>query len=128
MVGLVASSYYRRPSFGKKGPKASTLTYHNKQGWVVEKVVMAAIKQALSHEFIDCGCRLMSAYLQVDGYKINHKKVYRIMKEQGLLKLQNWGKTQWIWAKIRQIQESSNPQAYGLRGDGHQASLDTQYG
>jgi len=89
MVGLVASSYYRRPSFGKKGPKASTLTYHNKQGWVIEKVVMAAIKQALSHEFIDCGCRLMSAYLQVDGYKINHKKVYRIMKEQGLLKLQN---------------------------------------
>jgi len=89
MVGLVASSYYRKPSFGKKGPKPSTLTYHRSQGWVSQDVVMAAIKQVLSHEFIDCGYRLMSAYLQVDGYKINHKKVYRIMKEQGLLKLQN---------------------------------------
>jgi hypothetical protein len=66
--------------------------------------------------------------LQVDGYKINHKKVYRIMKEQGLLKLQNWGKTQWIWAKIREIQKSSNSQTYGMFGDGHQASLDTQHG
>ena len=71
MVGLVASSY------------------HRSQGWVSQDVVMAAIKQVVSHEFIDCGYRLMSAYLQVDGYKINHKKVYRIMKEQGLLKLQN---------------------------------------
>ena len=86
---MVNSSYYRRPSFGKKGPKPSTLTHHKTKGWVSQDAVMSAIKRILSHEFIDCGYRLMTAYLQADGYKINHKKVYRIMKEQGMLKLEN---------------------------------------
>src|SRR5690606_28878356 len=31
----------------------------------------------------------MTAYLQRDGYKINHKKLYRIMKEANLLKLED---------------------------------------
>ena len=30
----------------------------------------------------------MNAYLKRDGYQINHKKLYRIMKEEGLLKLE----------------------------------------
>jgi putative transposase len=31
----------------------------------------------------------MTSYLSRDGYTINHKKLYRIMKEEGLLKLDN---------------------------------------
>ncbi|OAB28257.1 integrase [Flavobacterium fryxellicola] len=38
---------------------------------------------------MDCGYRLMTSYLQREGYLINHKKLYRIMREEGLLKLEN---------------------------------------
>lgn len=51
--------------------------------------MVKSVKEVLSHEFIDCGYRLMTSYLKRDGYLINHKKLYRIMKTQGLLKLEN---------------------------------------
>ncbi|WP_354361844.1 IS3 family transposase [Pedobacter sp. UYP30] len=89
MVGMVHSSYYRTPSLGSKGNRPSELTYNRTKGWVSQKGVVDSVKAFLSHEFIDCGYRLMTAYLQKDGYEINHKKLYRIMKEEGLLKLEN---------------------------------------
>ena len=89
MVGMVESSYYRTPSGGKKGNKPSKFTYHTKQGLVDQEAVIKAVKDVLSHEFIDCGYRLMTSYLNKDGYLINHKKLYRIMKEAGLLKLEH---------------------------------------
>jgi len=89
MVGIISSSYYRRPSLQKKGNKPSGLTYHRLNGCVSEQAVVESVKDILSHEFIDCGYRLMTSYLQRDGYVINHKKLYRIMKEVGLLKLEN---------------------------------------
>ena len=51
--------------------------------------VVASIKNILRHEFIDCGYRLMCSYLKKDGYLINHKKLYRIMKQANMLKLEN---------------------------------------
>lgn len=89
MVGMVHSSYYRKPSYGKKGNKPSEFTYHSKNGLVTQDVVVATVKKILSHPFIDCGYRLMTAYLRRDGYTINHKKLYRIMKEANLLKLED---------------------------------------
>ena len=89
MVGIVHSSYYRKPSPGVKGNKPSKYTHHQAKGWVSEKEVIRSIKDILSHEFIDCGYRLMTSYLNRDGYQINHKKLYRIMKDEGLLKLEN---------------------------------------
>jgi putative transposase len=89
MVGMVHSSYYRTPSLGKKGNKPSAFTFHKHRGLVDQNGVIESIKEVLSHEFIDCGYRLMTSYLQRDGYLINHKKLYRIMKEEGLLKLEN---------------------------------------
>jgi putative transposase len=89
MVGMVHSSYYRIPSLGNKGNKPSKLTYHDSKGWVTQSAVLGSIKNILSHEFIDCGYRLMNSYLQKEGYTINHKKLYRIMKEERLLKLEN---------------------------------------
>lgn len=88
MVGMIHSSYYRVPSLGRKGNKASLYTYHKNKGWVTQDAVIESVKNILAHEFIDCGYRLMSAYLKLDGYQINHKKLYRIMKEEGLLKLE----------------------------------------
>jgi putative transposase len=89
MVGIVSSSYYRKPGDGKKGNKPSTETFHKAKGFVLQDAVLTSIKDILKHEFIDCGCRLMTSYLNRDGYTINHKKLYRIMKEEGLLKLDN---------------------------------------
>jgi putative transposase len=89
MVGMVESTYYREPSGGLKGNKPSKLTYHNVNGFVDQATVIASIKDILSHEFIDCGYRLMSSYLKKDGYLINHKKLYRIMKEANMLKLED---------------------------------------
>ena len=89
MVGIVHSSYYRTLTQGKKGNKASEFTFHQHKGLVSQSAVVVAIKDILSHEFIDCGYRLMTSYLNRNGYLINHKKLYRIMKEEGLLKLEN---------------------------------------
>jgi len=89
MAGMVQSSYYRKPSGGKKGNRPSTLTLHGTRGHVGQPAVVEAVKAILEHEFIDCGYRLMTAYLKRDGYHINHKKLYRIMKQEGLLKLGN---------------------------------------
>ena len=89
MVGIVHSSYYSRPSPGVKGNKPSKYTHHQAKAWVSETEVITSIKEILSHEFIDCGYRLMTSYLNRDGYQINHKKLYRIMKDEGLLKLEN---------------------------------------
>ncbi len=89
MVGMVHSSYYRTPSLGRKGNRPSKFTYNQSTGWVDQDTVVASIKGILSHEFIDCGYRLMTSYLQREGYLINHKKLYRIMKEEGMLKLDN---------------------------------------
>ncbi len=86
---MVQSSYYRKASGGKKGNRPSTLTLHGTKGHVGQPAVVEAVKAILGHEFIDCGYRLMTAYLKRDGYHINHRKLYRIMKEGGLLKLEN---------------------------------------
>jgi len=89
MVGIVASSYYRGSSGGKKGNRPSRETFHSTKGFVSQDAVVASVKEILEDEFIDCGYRLMTSYLTRDGYTINHKKLYRIMKEEGLLKLGN---------------------------------------
>src|SRR5690606_14387288 len=88
MVGMVHSSYYRKPTNGRKGNRPSKYTYHSEKGLVDQDGVIESAKSILKHPFIDCGYRLMTAYLQRDGYTINHKKLYRIMKEANLLKLE----------------------------------------
>jgi len=89
MAGMVHSSYYRTPSLGRKGNRPSKFTYNKHNGWMGKQAVVTSITDILSHEFIDCGYRLMTSYLKREGYLINHKKLYRIMKEEGLLKLEN---------------------------------------
>jgi len=86
MIGLSESSYYYKERTGKRGRKPSNFTRHSTKGMVCESEVLMAIKKILEHEFIDCGHRVMCAYLKRDGYQINHKKVYRIMKSAGLIK------------------------------------------
>jgi len=84
--GMPSSSYYYRESAGKKGAKPSVASRHSVKGSVGENEVVEQIKSILEHEFIDCGYKIMTCYLQRKGYRINHKKTYRIMKNAGLLK------------------------------------------
>jgi putative transposase len=81
------SSYYYKPKPGRKGRLPSCFSVHLEKGKVSQAEVVAEIKALLAaEEFLDCGYHLMSAYLKDKGYLINHKKLYRIMKEAGLLK------------------------------------------
>ncbi|MDM1039891.1 IS3 family transposase [Myroides odoratimimus] len=84
-VGLSQSTYYYKETGGRKGNKPKALTLHTSKGWVDESTVVKSIKDLLGEEFIDCGYRMMSLYLKREGYVINHKKVYRIMKTAKLL-------------------------------------------
>ena len=85
-VGLASSSYYYRVKGTRKGNKPSKYTFNKLQGWVKEETVIESIKEILSRPFIDCGYHIMTAYLRRQGYLINPKKVYRIMKQAKLLK------------------------------------------
>lgn len=83
---LSKSSYYYGESGGRKGAKPSRQTLHKDgkrygNGQVVEK-----IKDLLNTPFVDYGYIKTSHWLKQQGFIINKKKVYRLMKENHLLK------------------------------------------
>ena len=47
------------------------------------------IKDVLSGEFTDYGYRLTSTYLRKKGYLNNHRKPHRIIKQAGMLKIED---------------------------------------
>lgn len=79
------SSYYYKPKTGRQGRKPSTHTFLRDGDWVSNQSVVIAVKFMLGIEFMDYGYRKMSVGLQQEGFIINKKKVYRLMKENGLL-------------------------------------------
>ncbi|MBW7941899.1 MAG: IS3 family transposase [Candidatus Kuenenia stuttgartiensis] len=78
--------YYRNKD-NKPGRKATTVTIY-KNEIVNEEYVLKGVKSLLDHEFLSYGYLKISKQLQMDGYVINKKKVYRIMKSYNLLKPQ----------------------------------------
>ena len=86
-VGLSSSSYYYKPTEGRKGRIPSTVTTHTEQGKVDNRKVVERVKEILSEPFQDYwGYHNITAELRETGYHINHKKVYRLMKEASLLR------------------------------------------
>ena len=71
----------------KPGRKPSTLTMFNNE-MVTDERVLTSVKSLLDHEFLSYGYFKISKQLKIDGYVINKKKVYRIMKSYNLLKPQ----------------------------------------
>jgi putative transposase len=71
----------------KPGRKPSTVTVF-KNETVTEERVLASVKELLDHEFLSYGYFKISKQLKMDGFVINKKKVYRIMKNYNLLKPQ----------------------------------------
>jgi len=79
------SSFYYKRSGRKRGVRPSTHSM-NQDGELFENtVVVKDIELTLQQEFCCYGYRNMTGELKEMGWIINHKKVYRLMKEHKLL-------------------------------------------
>lgn len=85
LAGISKSSFYYRSSDGHSGRKPSTRTYHYLLGWVNNSLVTDEITKLISQPYVDYGCVKVTEYLKQNHYHINHKKVERLMREEGLL-------------------------------------------
>jgi putative transposase len=84
-AGLAASSFYYKRSDRPKGIRPTTHSV-NVHGELAEnKIVVQQIEKVLLQEFCCYGYKNMTAELRGIGWIINHKKVYRLMKESKLL-------------------------------------------
>lgn len=81
------STVYYLTKDNKPGRKPSILTMLNNE-MVTDERVLTSVKGLLDHEFLSYGYFKISKQLKIDGYVINKKKVYRIMKSYNLLKPQ----------------------------------------
>ena len=89
VVGITKHQYYHKPSNTRSGRRPSSET--KKQDGISIKVVsnkevVSRIKEVQSDPDTNYGYRKMTYQLQQDGYHINHKKVYRLMRERYMLK------------------------------------------
>lgn len=104
-LNMHRSSCYYKSSGGKRGAKTSTHTLTRDGQFVSnEQVVETLISDVFGDEFNQYGYQLSTEELRAMGYMINHKKTYRLMKDNGLLleKLpRNSTPRQWVkWRKI----------------------------
>lgn len=102
ILGLSTGSFYHTTiaevDKKSKGIKPSTTTYNLKGVKVCNDIIIDEIQALLALEFVDYGYLKVYYYLK-DYYTINHKKVYRIMKENSLLyvsKQVKLGSKQWV--------------------------------
>jgi transposase InsO family protein len=79
------SSFYYKRSEGKRGVKPSTHTVGSDGEVLENSVVVSDIEKVLHQEFCCYGYRNMTEELKEMGWIINHKKVYRLIKEHRLL-------------------------------------------
>ncbi|MCB0707625.1 MAG: transposase [Saprospiraceae bacterium] len=89
---LTRHQYYYRPqgnSASRPGCDPSMHTnYHDADGVVSERTnkdVIEAIELIQRDDDLRCGYKRMTAQLHLQGYQINHKKVYRLMRVNNLL-------------------------------------------
>ncbi len=84
ITGLTRHQYYYKPKNGRRGRLPSTQTIKNEQLVANEQVVLD-MKSIQANKDLRCGKQRMTDQLQWQGYYINEKKVYRLMKENDLL-------------------------------------------
>jgi putative transposase len=87
ILRLPRSSYYYKPAgTAGKGRTCSTHTLTGDGIYVSNEVVIEHIRKILSREFVDYGyLKVTHALHQQYKYRINKKKVYRLMKQAELL-------------------------------------------
>jgi putative transposase len=98
-TGIAKSSLYYQSHPGTRGIKASTHTPIANCGLVTNDLVVDQIRSILSMDYCVYGYRKMTKELRDMEYEINHKKVYRLMKENKLLcgtRIKVQGKRKWV--------------------------------
>jgi len=83
--GLAPSSFYYKKSGKRKGMKPTTHSVNGDGELVENRFVVKDMEETLTQEFCCYGYRNMTGELKDRGWIINHKKVYRLMEEHGLL-------------------------------------------
>ena len=88
-MGITRHQYYYQPKGKRPGRKPTQITVRKVGQSRVEESNQQVIEQIMliqSDPDTDYGYRKMHVALMILGYFINHKKVYRLMKENHLLK------------------------------------------
>ena len=70
---------------GRRPSRTPDLSSENEITIVQELEILAVIRAPLGKEFVCYGYKKVNRYLQRSSYKINRKRVFRIMKEKSLL-------------------------------------------
>lgn len=92
------SSFYYKAHPGERGMKASTHTPIG-DGLVENSLVVEQIRAILGWDYCAYGYHMMTSELRAMEYLINHKKVYRLMREHRLLcgkVIKTQGKRTWV--------------------------------
>lgn len=123
-VGISPSVYYYQEKPGRKGCLPSKQTVHADRGEVDNKRVVDKIQDILSEPFQDYwGYHNITAELRDLGYLINHKKVYRLMKEEKLLKPSARLRPEKVARKFVKFKKSSYRKATTVRRNGYQMRM-----
>jgi hypothetical protein len=88
ICGLSKNQFYYKPKGGKRGRKKSKFTLQLADGQTIKRTntyVKEQVRAAYKNPKVDYGYHRMTAHLQLLVFFINHKKVYRLMKEARLL-------------------------------------------
>ena len=89
IVGITKHQYYHKPKSGKRGVAASTrIIKHVKDNKVsvANAEVVDEIKVIHSEQDIEYGYQKKTVALNINGFHINYKKVYSLMKESQMLR------------------------------------------
>lgn len=111
-AGIAKSSLYYQPQPGPRGIRPSTHTMIASMGLVENSLVTDQIRAIVSMDYCVYGYRKITAELRDMEYQINHKKVYRLMKESHLVsgrRIGVQGKRKWV--KYRRI-DARRPMEY----------------
>jgi len=88
ITGLTLHQYYYKPKGGKggKAPSGVVMRYNGEKKELVDNSqFIEEMRNIQVCDDLRCGHRRMTSQLQLLGYQVNHKKVYRLMKENDLL-------------------------------------------
>ena len=85
LCGLSKSSFYYKSRSGKRGRKASSSTVSTGGISYSNEFIVERMEFLLQQEFVDYGYEKVTSWLRDEGFIINEKKTYRLMKEHRLL-------------------------------------------
>ena len=89
ICGISKHQLYHQPTGGRRGRRPSEETFRRLGEQLVEvpnEEVKEYIRKLFDNPLVDYGYHRMTGELTLAGFYINHKKVYRLMKEARLLR------------------------------------------